>query len=261
MEPAAVRQPCNCCCGDRNSNLRDGPDVGTTLIAVVVQSSANPMSTVKDAPPTASSNCSKRPEFTGSGTVSVWALNTPAGDVNGTPVITATSSSGTPEWSILIQEVQGLATGTTLAALVDGTPGSVNGTTSPLSPTTTTTLGANQYLLGIYGDNGNGATFTKPSNLTLDTNSINTSSTGDCGVAYGNTAGGGEVGSWTITGTIEGGAILLAFKLAAGGTSATVTMSGALAATTAQPAAQAGSLTAPAYAASYDIVAGGTGSG
>ena len=54
--------------------------------------------------------------------------------------------------------------------------------------------------------------------------------------------------------------MLLAFKLAAGGTNATVTMSGALAVTSTQPAPQVGSLTSPAYAASYAIISGGSGS-
>ena len=55
----------------------------------------------------------------------------------------------------------------------------------------------------------------------------------------------------------RGGIAVLVMETGAG---TTVTMGSALAVTTAQPAPQLGSLTSPAYAASYDIIAGGAGS-
>jgi len=55
--------------------------------------------------------------------VSLWAMDTPAGDVGTKPAITATATAGC-EISILAQEVSGLAAGTTLAAMMDGSPGS-----------------------------------------------------------------------------------------------------------------------------------------
>ena len=81
------------------------------------------------------------------------------GTFDGTkPVITATGTYA--DMALIIQEVTGLATGTTLAAMVDGTPAVIGGGTS----TTTTGLpaytstAASEYLIAVYGDDGDGIT-------------------------------------------------------------------------------------------------------
>ena len=53
----------------------------------------------------------------------LYALDTPAGDVGTKPTITAVLSGGGSSSYLMVQEVSGLATGNTLAAMCDGTPG------------------------------------------------------------------------------------------------------------------------------------------
>src|SRR5580704_16424705 len=57
------------------------------------------------------------------GQLSLWAIDTPAGDAGTKPTITATLTASTTETSLLIQEVSGLLAGNT-AAMLDGTAGS-----------------------------------------------------------------------------------------------------------------------------------------
>ena len=201
--------------------------------------------------------------FPARGELSLWALDIPAGDVGTTPVITATASGGTNVY-ILIQEVSGLATGTTVAAMCDGTPGGAGGLTTAgggtlASPVYVSAL-SSEYLLSCICCGTE--TFTAPGNLTADAGNL-AASGGNSGIgfAYGNSTGGTESAAWGVSqvGSDQYAIILVAFKLP-GGTNATVTMGSALAAAASQPAAQAGSLTSPAYATSYGIIAGGSGS-
>src|SRR5258707_13623411 len=106
----------------------------------------------------------------GTNGLSLWQLDTPAGAAGTKPTVTATITGGTPEAAILVQEVAGLATGTTLAAVVDGTPGTLTGNTNtaPGSPSYTSTA-ASEFLLACYGDTGGPLTGGKPPAPTLDT--------------------------------------------------------------------------------------------
>ena len=157
--------------------------------------------------------------------VSVWILNTPSGDVGAKPTITATLSGGTANMGIEIQEISGLAVGATLAALVDGTAGVLTGATTGAtgSPTYSSSV-ANEYLAKIYGDSGGPITYTAPSG-TADASNVNSSSSADLAVVYGNSTGGAESGSWSLSGTAtQWGVITVAFKLA----SSTITGTGGL---------------------------------
>lgn len=146
--------------------------------------------------------------------VSLWAMDTPAGDVGTQPTITATIS-GSTQSSLVLQEVSGLLAGNT-TAMADGTLGSNSGTGnsgSTGSPSYTSTA-SNEYLVSAYGDDGGPLTWTKPSALTADTNSVNTNSYANSALAYGNSTNGTEAGSWALAGTSANWATLLvAFKL------------------------------------------------
>src|SRR5260221_9247486 len=146
----------------------------------------------------------------------------PAGAAGTKPTVTATISGGTPEAAILVQEVSGLATGTTLAAVVDGTPGTLTGNTNTAtgSPSYTSTA-SSEFLVACYGDTGGPLTWVKPAALTADTAAVNSSAANDVALAYGNSTNGTEAGSWGLSGTATPwGAFLLAFKGTPAGASA-----------------------------------------
>jgi hypothetical protein len=193
---------------------------GTKLIAAVAVNAgvAVTTSTVKDGAgnsftklATQSFNNANPP-----GELTLWAIDTPAGDVGTKPTITATFSTSAIA-SLLIQEVSGLATGSTLAAMIDGTPGTNFGSNgaSTGSPTYSSTA-ANEYLVSVYGDDGGPETWTKPAALTADTASVNSNASGDIAIAYGNSTSGAEAGSWSLTGSAAlWSTVLCAFKIAA----------------------------------------------
>lgn len=161
--------------------------------------------------------------------VALWALDVPAGDVGTKPTLTATLSGGTANMGIVIQEVSGLAAGNTLAAMIDGTGGVLSGSAlgATGSPSYASSV-ANEYLVAIEGDDGGPITWTAPSGLTVDANAVNSNGFSNTAIAYGNSTGGTEAGSWSLAGsTAEWGVILVAFKLAS--TSVTGTFSLALA--------------------------------
>lgn len=197
---------------------------GTKLIAAVSVSAGGggTTSTVKDG--AGNSFTKLLAQATGAvAETSLWAIDVPAGDVGSKPTITATISSGNGVFGIVVQEVSGLATGSTLAAMIDGTPGGVagnNNTGSGSSPTYSSTA-ANEYMVALYGDDGGPLTWTKPAALTADPSSVNSNSNTDTAIAYGNSTGGAETATWSLTGTATPWAtILAAFKLApaSGGT-------------------------------------------
>jgi len=146
--------------------------------------------------------------------VSLWLLNTPSGDAGSKPKITATLSSGTGNMALLIQEVSGLS------GSVDGTLGTLagSGTGTTGSPTYSSSA-SNEYLVSVYGDDGGPVTYTKPAALTADANSLNTQTYADLALAYGNSTGGTEAGSWSLTGSsAEWSVLLVAFDLTGGST-------------------------------------------
>lgn len=68
----------------------------------------------------------------GAGTFAIFVLDTPAGLVGTTPTITLTTTGSANGNAILVQEISGLATGTTAAAVFDGSAASssASGTTA-----------------------------------------------------------------------------------------------------------------------------------
>jgi hypothetical protein len=150
----------------------------------------------------------------------LFARDTPAGDTGTTPTITASLSNSAGYGGILIQEVSGLLAGNT-TAMLDGSA-AVNGgnavtnnfTASPAAYSSTV---ASEYLASVYGDDGN-TTWTAPGGYTADPNSLNANGVyTSLAIAYKNSAGGAESGSWSVTqpGTFKNwGVILVAFKAA-----------------------------------------------
>jgi hypothetical protein len=163
----------------------------------------------------------------GDGELSLWAIDTPAGDVGSKPTITATFSTATEQGcNVLIQEVSGLAVGNTTAAMIDGSAATLTGSTgaSTGSPAYSSTA-SNEYLIAVYGDASNTSiTWTAPSGggYATDPHSVNTTGAGDLGVAYKSSTNGSEVGSWGRTNaTSNWAAALVAFQLPpAGGAAA-----------------------------------------
>lgn len=145
----------------------------------------------------------------------LFALDTPAGDAGTKPTITATVGTNFGA-AILVQEVSGLLAGNT-SAMLDGTPGVANGTTSPATTGALTTAIANEFLTVAYGDPGDTITVTTPGGWTADATNVGPSSQQDLSVYTKNSTGAAESASITLSGTAADGwnTILAAFKLAA----------------------------------------------
>jgi hypothetical protein len=191
---------------------------GSKLIAYVLSSGGVTVSSVKDTAGNSFALVATTVSFNGGSQFGyVYVLDTPSGDAGTKPTITATYS-GANSPSIVVQEVSGLATGSTAAACLDGTFGSTAGTTSPvLSPTYASSL-AGEYLITFLADSGDGNTYTQASGWTLDPNSVNSGSQGNNIVQYKSSTGGTETDGLTFTGTGDNYAVLLvAFQLAGGG--------------------------------------------
>src|SRR5580704_4878816 len=178
---------------------------GTKLIAVVVANGSVTTSTVKDG---AGNSLTKilaqlLDNTAADGELSLWAMDTPAGDVGTAPTLTATfSSSAVSTSGMLIQEVSGLAAGNTVAAMIDGTAGANFGAggTSTGSPTYSSAA-SNEYLVSCVGDNENvtNGNYTAPAGYTADPNNLNNNNLADVLIAFKNSTGGTESASWTMT--------------------------------------------------------------
>ena len=152
------------------------------------------------------------------GELSLWCLDTPAGDVGTKPQITATLT-GTGSCTLVIQEVSGLATGSTAAAVLDGTYGTTYGTASgSIGPPSYASSAANEYLVYLYGDTGSGVTATVPASpvYTPDPNSAQASFACDDVIGYKNSTGTTETGQYSLNAGSDWGLLLVAFKLAGG---------------------------------------------
>src|SRR5262249_57193031 len=132
------------------------------------------------------------PQAPGSQQLAFSALDRPPGAV-GPPPTTAPPRSGPNNGcAILIEEVSGLATGSTTAACFDGTAGTSSGTL--VSGANTVTLGAysstaaSEFLIIAYDDDGDttGNTVTTPSGYTADANNVTGSSNDTLTVFYKN---------------------------------------------------------------------------
>lgn len=157
----------------------------------------------------------------GKGEVALWAMDTPAGDVGTTPTIT--QGSGSSFTTLLIQEVSGLLAGNT-SAMLDGTAGtSFAAASTSLACGTYGSAAANEYLVAVYGDDQTtgGVHPTAASGsatYTLDAANIASGSAECSAVAYGNSTGGTETCTFTLSSanSNDQGTIFVAFKLAGG---------------------------------------------
>ena len=208
------------------------------------------VSSVKDGAGNAFTRMAGAPNAGGPSGCDLWQLDTPSGDAGTKPTITA-QFSGSVQASMLVQEVSGLATGTTTAAVLDGTAGTKTGAggSSTGSPTYSSSV-SNEYLVTVYGDDGGPETLGTPSPPgTKDTATVSANSDADVGIGYGNSTGTTEAGSWPLSGSsAEWGVILVAFQLAAGGGTtngtASLTAAGSLTAAAIETIEAAASLTA-----------------
>ena len=145
----------------------------------------------------------------------IWVLDTPAGDVGIKPTITATwASADSAGMSMLVQEVSGLAAGT---SCLDGTAGTSTGNNAGPSGTPTyASSAANEYLVAVLGAGGYGnfLTVTSPSGYTPDSNNTSGANFAESIVAYKNSTGGTESDGYSWSGgTVEWAVILVAFQL------------------------------------------------
>jgi len=198
------------------SNLASG---GKILAAICVSNSSGgiePVTAVKDG---AGNNLTKLKSvvLTGALFVELWGCDTPAGDVGTKPTITATVSTNFGV-TLLLQEVPGLLAGNT-TAMLDGSAAQNNGTASPATAGSYSSTAAGEYLIGIYGDPGDGVTVSNASGYTADPSNVNANSFATLFVDYKNSTNGAELASWTMSGSATDGweTILVAFKLAAVG--------------------------------------------
>lgn len=166
---------------------------------------------------TAMTQCAMLADTTNQIGLALYALDVPSATA---ATVTSTFSSGqTYETSIWIAEVSGLATGNTTAAMLDGTAAiaghAAAGSTAQSSYTSSA---ASEFLVACGSDNGGPQTVTAPSGYTLDTHSVTNNASADAFIAYKNSTGGAESGTWTFGGTTTGTALgVVAFKVAGGG--------------------------------------------
>jgi hypothetical protein len=192
---------------------------GTKLIAVTAcaGTAASTTAAVKDA---ALNAMTKLASVSGIGSttnleVALWAMDTPAGDVGTKPTLTATLSNSAGSSGMVIQEVAGLAVGSTLAAMIDGTPGTGTAqSSSTVAPSYNSSV-ANEYLVSVVGDWGDGSTWAQPAGYS-GPDGVNSSGDNDVLIAWKGSTGGVESGNWTggASASTLWGAILCAFKLA-----------------------------------------------
>lgn len=144
-------------------------------------------------------------------------------DVPASPnkTITVANTGSVGGYSVVILEVSGLTTGTTAAAILDGSPSYV--TIDNAAPGSSSTTGyastaVSEFLLTIYTDAGSPNTVTQPTGFTLNASSVNGSSSADLCVAYKNSTGGTESDSWSgITTAAEAVIGTVAFKVPGAG--------------------------------------------
>jgi hypothetical protein len=208
---------------------------GTKLIAYVSAAqvpSACTISTVK-LNDTAVSAFSQVLAYTTNTSEHVWiyVLDMPADAVGTRPTVTATFTGSQNGSAILVQEVSGLATGSTAAAVLDGTAGTANGSGN-IAWTATwgayTSAVANEFLTGLYADDGDGTGSTNgtPTGYTADTHNLSSDSNNDLRVYYKSTVGGSEtIASLSVSGsgTYDWNTVFVAFKLAAAAAAASGT--------------------------------------
>ena len=183
---------------------------GNKIIAWVGSSWSDVPTSVKDGAGTSWTSLGSK--ATGTGSIWVYGLDVPAGDVGTKPAITVIFPSSNGQ-SLLVQEVSGLLAGNT-TAMIDGTPGTLSGTAASTGSPTYSSTAANEYLACGYADNNGNSTVTKQgSSWTLDANSQHTFSSVQ--VEYANSTGGAETSGFTTANTGGWAILTVAFKLAA----------------------------------------------
>lgn len=193
---------------------------GTKLIAVVTVGSGS-TTAVQDA----SSNAFTKiaaiglNNSTGTGEISLWARDVPAGDVGTKPVISIARGTNNGGNALVIQEVSGLLTGNT-TAMIDGTAATNfgSGTSGTCGSYSLSTTG--EYLLACIGDEETSAgAVTGPTGsttYTMDAHAQNGTGFATAAVAYGNSTSGAQTATFTLP-SESWGTILAAFKLAPAG--------------------------------------------
>lgn len=149
----------------------------------------------------------------GFGASGLWYLDTPAGDVGSTTVITATFNT-TIDCALVVQEVSGLLTG---SAGTDGSAGDLTGSTtgSAQGPPTYASTASGEYLTYTLLDNGGTTGFAGPSGYNADANN-QLSANSSVNVYYKSSTGTTETGTFTPgSGSLGWNMVMVAFKLAA----------------------------------------------
>lgn len=184
------------------ANLSSGSKL-TAWVATNSAGTATSTTAVKDSSSNSYGSLGSGTETTDHMSLSLWVLDTPAGDVGTKPTITATcSGTGTSAGlAISIQEFSGLMVGQT-TSILDG--GAVNFTASASSGTTQnfptfSSTASNELLEQCYSDPGTSFTIGTPTGYTgLD--GSNTNGNAECVVGWKNSTGGSETGSWSAPG-------------------------------------------------------------
>lgn len=184
------------------------------IIAAVSSSWSDVPVTVQDAAVNGLLFCGSSITPSG-GSVWLYSMDVPPGDVGTAVAITATWSS-TNYQSIVIQEVSGLATGTTQAQVLDYNFGALHGTTANTGSPAYDSTQPGEYLVCIYGDynTGSALTLTKADGTwTLDPKSV--PATGyECALEYKDSSGGSETGGFHGASTQSWAVLMVAFQVA-----------------------------------------------
>ncbi len=152
--------------------------------------------------------------------VSLWVLDTPAGDVGTAPAITATAPASTNHSVLVIMEVSGLKTGT---SVIDGTAGSaLQASSASVTQPSYSDTAASELLFSLAAEGGNNTTVTN-SGYTLDSHSVQGGFGTQFQAGYKNSTGGAESGTWTGDDASNAIAMLVAAVQLAGGQNATAT--------------------------------------
>ena len=139
----------------------------------------------------------------------IYAMDVPAGDAGTKPTITA-SGLGSNGITIIVQEVSGLAPGSTAA--IDGTAGTLTGTATSTGSPSYSSAAANEYLVCFFGDHQGATPTALSSPWVKDANSQTSQS--HASLEYTNSTGGAETSGWTATSTNGWEVVTVAFKLA-----------------------------------------------
>ena len=206
--------------GGQTATLSNNLSAGTKLIVAYYANTAGYLTGISDGNGHAFTRLAVIVGGGGAGPseTSLWELDTPSADVGTKPTITATMSAGTNS-NMIVQEVAGLAPGTT--ASLDGSAGTIsdsftyyNGSIQSFTSPTYSSTAAGEYLVSIQGFDY-GAVIEAPATGTLDPSST-LSGTEGVALAYKASTGGAENFPFQYTvlpGSETGGQIVVAFKV------------------------------------------------